>query len=66
MSSGGSEDWVKAKAGIKYAYSVELGPKESSNGFIVPESHIPIAGEEIYQGLLALYSELMKEKIRVF
>ena len=66
MSSGGSEDWTKAKAGIKYSYSIELGPKDSSNGFIVPESEIPIAGEEMFQGLKALYTELMKEKIRLF
>ncbi|CAF0747889.1 unnamed protein product [Brachionus calyciflorus] len=64
MSSGGSEDWVKAKAGVKYSYSIELGPKDADflNGFIVPESDIPIAGEEMYRGLIALYIELMKEK----
>lgn len=70
-SSGGSEDWAKGVAGIKYSYCVELGPQDNtdndndneddafSSGFIVPESYIPRAGEEVYQAVRAMLKSIL-------
>ena len=34
-STGGSDDWAKGGAGIKYSYTVEL-PDTGRHGFILP------------------------------
>ncbi|CDW58441.1 Carboxypeptidase A1 [Trichuris trichiura] len=51
-ASGGSEDWAKAKAGIKYSYLLELRPhKDSSQGFLLDESQIIPTGKETWEGI---------------
>jgi hypothetical protein len=56
--SGGSEDWAKGVAGIKYAYCFELRPAQygtdSYYGFALPASRIPAAGEETFKGIKAM------------
>ena len=39
-ASGGSEDWAKQSAGIKYVYLLELRPDEKSEAIL---SQIPVA-----------------------
>ncbi|KRZ52418.1 Carboxypeptidase B [Trichinella nativa] len=51
-ASGGSEDWAKAVAGIKYSFLVELRPEEDNqDGFILDESHIIPTGKETLEGI---------------
>jgi len=61
-SSGGTIDWAKAVAGIKYTIALELRPTANSrNGFLLPENQVPLAGEETYQGLKA-YINVIKSQ----
>ena len=43
---------------MKYAFGLELRPGQSGPdslyGFMLPEDRIPLAGEETYQGLMAM------------
>jgi len=56
-AAGGSEDWTKAVAGIKYSYCLEL-PDKGYNGFILPERDIPAVGEETYRGIKAFMKRM--------
>jgi len=65
-ASGGSFDWTKSIAGIKYSICLELRPGQSGvdsqYGFVLPESRVPMAGEESYQGLKA-FVKAVKTKL---
>ncbi|KAF4524147.1 hypothetical protein B566_EDAN012152 [Ephemera danica] len=52
-SAGGSDDWAKGVAGIKYAYTVEL-PDTGNHGFVLPASRIEPTGQETWEGVKAL------------
>ncbi|XP_063243654.1 carboxypeptidase B-like [Bacillus rossius redtenbacheri] len=52
-TSGGSEDWAKGVAGIKYAYTVEL-PDQGEHGFMLPASRILPTGKETFAAIRAL------------
>jgi hypothetical protein len=57
LASGGSFDWVKAEAGVKYAYGIELRPDSSDwNGFVLPADEIIPSGEETLDGFLAFFN----------
>jgi len=64
VASGGSEDWAKGVAKIKYSYCLELRPSgsttdpDSAFGFTLPASRIPLAGEETYQGIKAFLNSI--------
>ncbi|XP_013391836.1 carboxypeptidase B-like [Lingula anatina] len=59
-ASGGSYDWAKEKAGIKYAYTFELRPDgNASNGFVIPASEILPSGKEVYAAVKKVASELI-------
>jgi hypothetical protein len=61
-TSGGTEDFTYATAGIKYSYCFELRPgqtgTDSTFGFQLPEDRAPLAGEETYRGILALINAI--------
>ena len=41
-ASGGSEDWAKGKANVKYSYLLELRPEEQVwDGFLLAENQVP-------------------------
>ena len=42
---GGSDDWAKGGAGIKYSYTIEL-PDTGRHGFLLPSHKAKGAGEE--------------------
>ena len=42
-ASGGSDDWAKAAAQIKFSYTIEL-PEGNKHGFILPASKIKRGG----------------------
>jgi len=52
-AAGGSDDWAKGKAGIKYVYCLELRPSgdAAGNGFILPPNQIIPTAEETWAGL---------------
>ncbi|GLH14750.1 Carboxypeptidase B, partial [Gryllus bimaculatus] len=52
-TSGGSDDWAKGVAGIKYAYTVELRDK-GDYGFLLPATQIVPTGRETFAGIKAL------------
>ncbi|KAJ8893656.1 hypothetical protein PR048_006256 [Dryococelus australis] len=52
-SAGGSDDWVKGAAGVKYSYSVEL-PDTGKYGFVLPASQIEPVGQETWAAIKAI------------
>ncbi|XP_042856915.1 carboxypeptidase B-like [Penaeus japonicus] len=49
-AAGGSDDWAKGGAGVKYAYTVEL--RDTGNyGFVLPPDQIIPTGEETFEAL---------------
>jgi len=50
-ASGGTYDWAKMKAGIKYAYTLECRPNTMRPGFMLPASGIIPSGEETWAGV---------------
>jgi hypothetical protein len=59
-AAGGSEDWARGVAGIKFSYCYELRDT-GRNGFILPPDQIIPSGEETF---LAVKS--MAEDVRLF
>ena len=55
-ASGGSEDWAKAKAGIKYSYTFELRDT-GKHGFLVPPDQIEDTCKEISAAVTAMIKE---------
>lgn len=51
-AAGGSDDFAKGDAGIKYSYTLELRDT-GRYGFLLPEAEIRPASEELRQGFLA-------------
>ncbi|XP_059470334.1 carboxypeptidase B-like [Neocloeon triangulifer] len=60
VSSGGSDDWAKEKAGIKYAYTVEL-PDTGRYGFVLPASEIEPVGQEVWEGVKSMMLYFVRE-----
>jgi len=56
-AAGGSDDWAKGAAGIKYSYCLELRDK-GAYGFLLPTNQIIPTGEETYNGVAALAKAL--------
>jgi len=59
-ASGGAFDWVKAKAGIKYAYTLECRPATMNPGFLLPASGIIPSGEETWEGVKYVAQFILK------
>ncbi|XP_062619223.1 carboxypeptidase B-like, partial [Saccostrea cucullata] len=51
-AAGGSDDWVKGGAGVKYAYTIELRDT-GSHGFVLPVNQIEPTCRESWRGLAA-------------
>ncbi|XP_064599321.1 carboxypeptidase B-like [Liolophura sinensis] len=56
-AAGGSDDWAKGVAGIKWSYTVEL-PDTGRYGFILPASWIEPVAVEIIAGMKKFASDL--------
>ncbi|CAG0881815.1 unnamed protein product [Darwinula stevensoni] len=52
LSSGGTKDWSKGVAGIKYSYTIELRDT-GFHGFVLPPEEIIPTGEEILSAVKA-------------
>ncbi|XP_041377155.1 carboxypeptidase B-like [Gigantopelta aegis] len=61
-AAGGSDDFAKGVAGIKYSYTMELPPPDTADnntyGFIVNPRDIPTIARDTWQGVKALALEL--------
>ena len=56
--SGISQDWAKAKAGVKYAFSLELRDR-GKHGLLLPASQIEASGKEMADGVTAMIEEIL-------
>uniref|UniRef100_A0A8R1TLG2 Peptidase_M14 domain-containing protein n=1 Tax=Onchocerca volvulus TaxID=6282 RepID=A0A8R1TLG2_ONCVO len=60
--SGGSSDWVKATAKVKYSYTIELRPSRSSlDGFILNKRELIPLGRETYEGIKVVINKVIAE-----
>ncbi|XP_037081839.1 carboxypeptidase B-like [Pollicipes pollicipes] len=57
-ASGGSDDWAKAKANIKYSFTFELRDK-GFNGFLLPSSLIEQSGRETAAAVKAMIRAIL-------
>ncbi|KAI5633070.1 zinc carboxypeptidase domain-containing protein [Phthorimaea operculella] len=57
-ASGMSHDWAKARAGIKYAYHVDMRDSFGPYGFLLPGSQIVPTAKETWQGIRAMVDNL--------
>ncbi|MCP9259664.1 Carboxypeptidase B [Dirofilaria immitis] len=63
--SGGSSDWVKATANVKYSYTIELRPsKSTSNGFILNKQELIPIGRETYEGIKVVIDKVIMEAMQ--
>ena len=60
-AAGGSDDFAKGGANIKYAYTIELRDT-GRYGFILPESEITPAAEEFFVGMKALMNVIYNQQ----
>ncbi|ELT95055.1 hypothetical protein CAPTEDRAFT_225067 [Capitella teleta] len=63
---GGSADWAKGVANIKYSYLVELRDRATASGrghygFLLPPDHIRPSGEENWAGMKVIAKEIMAQ-----
>lgn len=56
---GGSDDWAKGKAGIKYSYTIEL-PDRGIYGFLLPADKIVPTGKELFTGVKSIVKSIVK------
>jgi hypothetical protein len=63
-AAGGSDDWAKGVAGIKYVYCLELRPEGDApgNGFILPPNQIVPTAEETWAGLSVVARAVLGKK----
>lgn len=61
-AAGGADDWAYGVAKIPYVYTVEL--RDSGRyGFMLPKDQIIPTGEEFFDGLTHLASDLMPDDV---
>lgn len=58
-ASGGSDDWAKGSAKVKYSYTLELRDT-GRHGFVLPAQYIVPAAKDAYAALDVLAKELSK------
>ena len=61
INLGGSDDWAKGGAGIKYSYTIEL-PDTGAYGFLLPSRHIEGVGKETHAAFIAMFKKLIMDK----
>ncbi|KAM3720590.1 putative carboxypeptidase suro-1 [Dirofilaria immitis] len=64
-ASGGSEDWAKQTAGIKYVYLLELRPDEKNwDGFILDEQQLIPTATETWAGIRVVADAVIEREHR--
>jgi hypothetical protein len=60
-ASGGSDDWSKSKAGIKFVYLLELRPEDTvMDGFILEPRFLLPTGRETWEGVKVVVNEVLR------
>jgi len=59
--SGGSGDWAKGVAGVRYSFEVELRDK-GQRGFVLPTSYIQPVGEEAWSAIGVLATHIVSDE----
>ncbi|KAE9550889.1 hypothetical protein FO519_005892 [Halicephalobus sp. NKZ332] len=60
-SAGGSDDWAKAKAGVKYVYLLELRPGEEQwDGFLLDRKQLIPTSRETWEGVKVVLDAVLK------
>lgn len=60
-ASGGSDDWSKSKAGIKFVYLLELRPEDSViDGFILEPRYLLPTGRETWEGVKVVVNTVLQ------
>lgn len=62
---GGSYDWAKGVAGIKYSYTLELRDT-GTFGFLLPHSQIIPTGRETWAGIKTIAQEILTDECWMF
>lgn len=57
MLTGGSDDWAKGQAGLKYAFTIEMRDT-GRHGFVMPANHILSSGKEALAAVRTLAQEV--------
>ncbi|KAI1731094.1 zinc carboxypeptidase domain-containing protein [Ditylenchus destructor] len=61
-SAGGSDDWAKAHAHIKYVYLLELRPGEEEwDGFLLDRRQLIPTGKETWEGVKVVINAVMRK-----
>jgi hypothetical protein len=53
-TTGGTDDYAKGAAGVKYAFCPEL----RGNSFVIAASNIPLSFNEVWNGIVAMASAI--------
>lgn len=59
VAAGGSDDWAKGVAGIKYSYTVELRDR-GRHGFLLPQRLIEPTAKETWAAMMALAEAIIE------
>uniref|UniRef100_A0A1I7U3S1 Peptidase_M14 domain-containing protein n=1 Tax=Caenorhabditis tropicalis TaxID=1561998 RepID=A0A1I7U3S1_9PELO len=60
-ASGGSEDWAKGKAHVKYSFLFELRPEEQVwDGFLLAENQIIPTARETWEAVKVIASKTIE------
>ena len=59
MHTGGSDDWARGSAGIKYTYTIELRDK-GYYGFILPAQYIIPTAREALAAVKTIAAEITR------
>lgn len=60
--TGGSSDWAKETAKIKYTYTLELRPALASwNGFILEREQLIPTARETFDGMMVIFEAVLKD-----
>uniref|UniRef100_A0A0R3RMA0 ShKT domain-containing protein n=1 Tax=Elaeophora elaphi TaxID=1147741 RepID=A0A0R3RMA0_9BILA len=62
-SSGGSDDWAKSKAGVKFVYLLELRPGENDfDGFLLDRKQLIPTGRETWAGVRVVIDAIIRSQ----
>ncbi|KAL3998831.1 Zinc carboxypeptidase family protein [Acanthocheilonema viteae] len=62
-SSGGSDDWAKSKAGVKFVYLLELRPGENDfDGFLLDRRQLIPTGRETWAGVRVVVDAIIRSQ----
>uniref|UniRef100_A0A915Q010 ShKT domain-containing protein n=1 Tax=Setaria digitata TaxID=48799 RepID=A0A915Q010_9BILA len=62
-SSGGSDDWAKSKAGVKFVYLLELRPGEHDfDGFLLDRRQLIPTGRETWAGIRIVIDAIIRSQ----